>query len=95
MDKFNCYYHNMITECGFYSPFVALIDGTYYVGDCDNLDGFSTVEAAVAHCNKYVLTGDALSEAKRHHDDDCRDNYAAEYCWHCDALLQIDALRAL
>ena len=95
MDKFNCYYHNMITECGFYSPFVALIDDTYYVGDCDNLDGFSTVEAAIAHCNEQILAGDALAEAKRHHDDDCRDNYAAEYCWHCDALLQIDALRAI
>lgn len=94
MKESTCYYHNRITECGFYSPFVAVINGTYYVGDCDNLDGFSTVEAAIAHCNGRILTGDALANAKRHHDD-CPDNYADEYCWRCDALLKIDARRAL
>ena len=95
MNKSTYYYHNRITECGFCSPFVAVIDGTYYVGDCDNLDRFSTVEAAIAHCEGKVLTGDALAKAKFHHDDDCCDNCSAEYMWHCDALLQIDALRAL
>ena len=95
MKKSTCYDHNLVTDDGFCGPFVAFIDGTYYVGDCDNLDGFSTVQDAIARCNECVLTGDDLTKVKRHHDDDCRDNYAAEYCWHCDALLQIDALRAL
>ena len=95
MKKSTCYDHNLITDDGFYDPFVAVIDGTYYVGDCDNLDGFSTVQDAIARCNEYVLTGDALAKAKFHHDDDCCDNCSAEYCWHCDALLQINALRAL
>ena len=95
MDRSTCYDHNLVTDDGFYGPFVALIEGTYYVGDCDNLDGFSTVQDAIERCNEYVLTGDDLAKVKRHHNDDCRDNYAAGYKWHCDALLQIDALRAL
>lgn len=87
---------NLIDGEGFCSPFVAKgDDGRIYVGDCDNIDSFATVGEAIAHCAGAVLSGDALERAKRAHENDYRDNDAAEYHWHCDAEMQLDALRSL
>ena len=96
MTKSECLERNQIEGDGFCSPFVARgDDGLIYVGDCDNVDTFETVAEAVAHCEKAVLSGDALERAKRAHDNDYRDNDAAEYHWHCDAEMQLDVLRGM
>lgn len=91
-----CYGRNLIDAEGFCSPFVFCgDDGRIYVGDSDNLDSFATVDEAIARCNSYILSGERLERAKRAHENDSRDNAAAEYHWHCDAQMQLDALRRL
>ena len=93
MTKSDCYDRNLIEDGGFFAPFVALDDdGTIHVGDCDNHETFGTVLAAREYCENARLVGDSLARAKRAHEDDHRDNWAAEYLWHCDAGLQIAAL---
>ena len=94
MTTSECLERNLIEGEGFYSPFVALgDDGRIYVGDRVNLDSFATVAEAIAHCECAVLTGDSLTRAQRAHENDYCDNDAAEFCWHCDAKMQLDALR--
>ena len=94
MTKSECLDRNLIECEGFCSPFVAKgDDGRIYVGDSDNLDSFATVAEAAAHCECAVLNGDSLTRAQRAHENDYRDNDAAEFYWHCDAKMQLDALR--
>lgn len=89
-------YENLITKNGNHGPFVYRdAAGIIHVGDDDNDDEFATVAAAVAHVKKYRLRGGALSTARKHAENDYRDNLAAEFHWHQDAGLQLDALRYL
>ena len=93
MTKRDCRNRNLIYDEGFFSPFVARgDDGLIYVGDCDNIDSFSTVAQALMHCNCSILSGDELDRAERAYKKRYRNNAAAEYQWHCDAELQRDAL---
>ena len=94
MTTSDCLESNLIKGEGFCSPFVALgDDGRIYVGDRTTLDSFATVAEAVAHCECAVLTGDSLTRAQLAHENDYRDNDAAAFYWHCDAKMQLDALR--
>lgn len=93
MNKADCYDRNLIDADGFCAPFVSLgDDGVIHVGDCDNHETFATVQAAREYCEKARLCGGDLANAEYAYKNEHRDNWAAEYCWHCDAGLQIDAL---
>ena len=85
MTKRDCRNRNLICDEGFFLPFVACgDDGLIYVGDCGNIDSFSTVEEAIWHCNRAELQlSDAFNRAER------------AYKKRCDAELQLDALRKL
>lgn len=96
MTKSECWEQNLIKDDGFCSPFVAKgDDDRIYVGDCDNIDSFTTADEAIAHCNGAILSGTALDTAKHAHENNYQNNDAAEYQWHCDAEMQIDALRTI
>lgn len=81
---------------GIHGPFVYRDDaGKIHVGDDDNDREFDSVWAALSYAKQARLSGGDLSKARAHYDSDARDNYAAEYSWHVDAGLQIDALNEL
>ena len=89
------YSRNVIRAAGNCAPFVYLADDGIHVGDSDNHEIFSALADALAYAYAAILYGDALETARRHADDDARDNEAAEHSWHQDAVLQIAALREL
>ena len=80
---------------GYCDPFVYSDSDGIHVGDCDNHDIFANRAAALAFVRQARLSGETLKRAKRASDDDHRDNWAAEYHWHVDAGLQIDAIKSL
>ena len=80
---------------GFYDPFVFVDSSGIHVGDCDNHNVFSTVADAIKHAKAARLSGGDLSHARYSHKNDPGNNDAAEYCWHVNAGLQIDAIRDL
>lgn len=80
---------------GHCDPFVYSDSAGIHVGDCDNHEVFTNRADAIAFARRARLSGDNLKRAKRAHDHDHRDNWAAEYGWHVDAGLQIDAIKSL
>jgi len=88
-------YTNLIDDNGNHGPFVYRGEDGIHVGDDDNDDVFETVEEAIESVKKFRLSGGELSIARSHAERDYRDNIAAEYHWHQDAGLQLDALRRL
>ena len=95
--KNDCWDANLVfrIEDGFCLPFVAEIDGKIYVGDCDNLNEFNTLEEANMHCRGILLSPDEFESARRLVEEDPNGNASSEYRRHCDALLQLSALRRL
>ena len=86
---------NLIGADGFYSPFVAEIDGKICVGDCHNLDEFESLDVATRCCRTRLLSPDAFVRSMGAAETDPDSRAATEYRWHCDALLQLSALRRL
>ena len=96
LTKSECWDRNLIQSDGYCSPFACSDDdGRAYVGDVDNINAFSSVTAAIEFCSRVILEGERLSRSRKAYEADHQDNIAAEYMWHCDAQLQIAALRKL
>ena len=83
---------NTITNNGNHAPFVYRDNDGIHVGDSDNHEIFQTVAQALQYAKGARLSGGKLSRARAAANSDTRDNEAAEYSWHQDAGLQIDAL---
>mgnify|MGYP001327112457 CR=1 FL=1 len=83
---------NLITAAGNCSPFVYRDDVGIHIGDCDNHETFACHGDAIAYARKARLSGAALAAASDAIANDPHGNAAAEYRWHEDAGLQIDAL---
>jgi hypothetical protein len=77
---------------GNHGPFVYRDADGIHVGDCDNHEVFASIAEAIQYAERARLSGNALGRARQHAEDDARDNDAAEYSWHEDAGLQLDAL---
>lgn len=80
---------------GNYDPFVYRDAAGIHIGDCDNHEIFQSMAAALTYAKGARLSGGRLSTARAAATGDYRNNDAAEYFWHQDAGLQIDALRSL
>lgn len=80
---------------GNHDPFVYRDSDGIHVGDCDNHEVFQTVSDALAYARGARLSGGHLSTARSADAADSRNNEAAEYSWHQDAGMQIDALNRL
>ena len=79
-------------HCG---PFAYRDTDGIHIGDCDNHERYYTVAGALEYAHKARLSGDVLERARAALETNPHGNEAAEYRWHEDAGLQIDALQSL
>ena len=84
---------NLVKASGYWAPFAYVDDqGRVHVGDTDNHEDFESIYKAIDYLVDWTLTGTDLARGKSAEEQNLGDCAQAEYTWHCDAILTIEAL---